>query len=251
MCSAYVAQYVLQLTHARDLIARLRASDALRWVCGFDTVPSESTFSRFFARLAQHQDLVNQAFIAATDSINGALMELRDAGELPPSTPAPGRAVAVDSSDIPAYANSRRGVTVDPNAAWGHRTPKNGAKPIKGDGELFYGYKLHALCDAVNGHPLSWDLRPANDNYSPQLPHLLDRLDDRYPYLHTRYLMADRGCDSLANYRHLGGQRIWSVIMMRNTDQDELYSVSGRPLCLGNQEMEYVCTDRGQGHLFH
>ena len=101
-----------------------------------------------------------------------------------------------------------------------------------------------------------WTLLPANVNDSPQLPPLLDQLADEYPYLPTRYLMADRGYASLANcrdvdaHRNVDGQRILCVIMMRNTDRNGHYSVTGRPSCVGNQEMEYIRTDRGKGQLF-
>ncbi len=257
MWRAIIAKYLLRLRHTRDLIARLKDSRRLRRACGFrDTVPHESTFSRFFDRLAQHQDLVDEAFACVTDCINAALMEFKDDGGLPAECPPPGRAVAIDSSDIPAYANSRRHQPIDADAAWGYRTPKNGVPGGSSKGELFFGYKLHALCDAYYGHPLAWSILPANVNDSPQLPPLMDRLADQHPYLPTRFLMGDKGYDGLSNYRYLderrnvGGERVLSVILMRYTDRNGLYSSHGRPFCLGKREMEYVRTDRGKGHLF-
>ena len=255
MWNASLVRYILRLRYVRDLIARLRASRPLRRICGFrDSVPSESTFSRFFARLAQHQDLVDQAYTTATHVISIAIVNDKADGKLPQS-PDPGRAIAIDSSDIPAFAASRHGNSVDPNAAWGHRTPKQDA-PANAKGELFFGYKIHALCDAYYGFPLSWSVLPANANDSPQLPTLMDSLVSEYPYLSTRYVLADRGYDSLSNYRdidrrhNVDDRRLLSVILMRNTDRNGLYSAHGRPYCLGKQEMEYVRTDKGKGHLF-
>ena len=65
------------------------------------------------------QDLVDQAFVNVTHCNNVVLAELQVEGKLPATNPSPGRAVVVDSSDIPTYANSRRHQSVDPLAAWG------------------------------------------------------------------------------------------------------------------------------------
>ena len=257
MWNAILVKYLLHLRYVRDLIALLHANRPLRRVCGFrDTVPSESTFSRFYARLAQHQDLVDQAIATASHVISVALADDIAEGKLPPKSPDPGRVIAIDSSDIPAFAAiSRHRSSVDPEAAWGHRTPKNTiSDPDKG--ELFFGYKIHALCDAYYGFPITWTILPANAHDSPQLPALMDSMVAEYPYLPTRYVLADRGYDSLSNYRDIDSRRnvydrrLLSVILMRNTDRNGIYSVHGRPYCLGKQEMEYVRTDKGKGHLF-
>lgn len=60
--------------------------------------------------------------------------------------------VAIDGSDLPAYANGQRFVSKggperkvfsDPDASWGHRSSISTRK-----GGRFYGYKLHvAVCD--------------------------------------------------------------------------------------------------------
>ena len=257
MWNAILVKYLLHLRYVRDLIALLHANRPLRRVCGFrDTVPSESTFSRFYARLAQHQDLVDQTIATASHVISVALANDITEGKLPPKSPDPGRVIAIDSSDIPAFAAiSRHRSSVDPDAAWGHRTPKNTiSDPDKG--ELFFGYKIHALCDAYYGFPITWTILPANAHDSPQLPDLMDSMVAEYPYLPTRYVLADRGYDSLSNYRDIDSRRnvydrrLLSVILMRNTDRNGIYSVHGRPYCLGKQEMEYVRTDKGKGHLF-
>lgn len=249
MWRAILAKYVLRLRFNRDLIAQLRASRQLRRLCGFrDAVPSESTFSRFIARLALHHDLVDQAVTSVANTIGDALAQLKDDGLLPDNTPAPGRTVAIDSTDIPAYANPHRAVPKDTDARRGHRTAKSST--YSGETEPFYGYKLHATCDAYYGTPLSWEVRPANDNDFPTLPSLMDQLRANFPRQPTRYLLADRGYDGMSNYRYLHERRIFAVIHIRGTDRNGLFSTSGRPYCLGKQEMEYVRTDRGKGHLF-
>ena len=69
--------------------------------------------------------------------------------------PKPFAQVAVDSTDVEAYARKFRSNDpdrADYDATWGHRTAKNSVA----DDELFYGYKIHAVCDAHYGFPLVW-----------------------------------------------------------------------------------------------
>jgi hypothetical protein len=66
-----------------------------------------------------------------------------------------GQHVAIDGSDLPAYANGQRFVSrdgklrerfSDPDASWGHRSA---VSTRKGGG--FYGYKIHAaVCTATD-----------------------------------------------------------------------------------------------------
>ena len=221
MWRACLVRYLLRLRYVRDLIAQLRASRPLRRLCGFrDAVPSEGTFSRFIARLVCHQDLVNQIIDDATARVGDALTELHDAGDLPDKAPVPGSQVSIDSTDVPAYGNPRREKLADLEATWGHRTPKSN---MDAAGEMFYGYKLHAICDAYYGTPLAWSLLPANANDSPQLPPLMDHILDRLPDRTVRYLMADRGYDGMPNYQYLDKNRILAVIHIKDTDKGSIY----------------------------
>ena len=250
MWRAVLVKYLLRLRYVRDLIAQLEASRPLRRLCGFrNAIPSESTFSRFLARLVDHQDLVNQAVTSASASVGTALVQLKDAGLVPDKAPAHGRAVAIDSSDIPAYGNPWGEKPADSDARWGHRTPKAGDTGAKAD--MFYGFKFHALCDAYYGTPLSWEVLPANVNDYPRLAPLVDQLAADFPEMPTRYLLADRGYDGLSNYQYLDDRRILAVIHMRDTQRGQgIIDVKGRPHCIGGVPMEYIRTDRGKGHLF-
>ena len=53
MLLACYAKYLLNEPYVVGLIERFRGSVRLRELCGFDTVPSESTFSRFFKFLSE------------------------------------------------------------------------------------------------------------------------------------------------------------------------------------------------------
>ncbi len=89
-----------------------------------------------------------------------------------------GRDVAIDASDLPAYANGQRYVSKggkererfsDPDASWGHRSA---VSTRKGGG--YYGYKLHAAVCAATGLPLAWRIEPARQAEGPLAPPLLD-----------------------------------------------------------------------------
>jgi len=77
--------------------------------------------------------------------------------------PQMGRDVAIDASDLPAYANGHRGhapdderVPSDPDASCGYRS----AVSTRGKGG-FYGYKVHAAVDVATDLPLAWKIGPA------------------------------------------------------------------------------------------
>jgi len=73
---------------------------------------------------------------------------------------------AIDSSDLPAYANGQRYLSKngpermrfsDPDASWGHRSA---VSTRKGGG--FYGYKIHAAVCTRTDLPLAWRVESAN-----------------------------------------------------------------------------------------
>ena len=236
MWRAMLLRYLLNIRYTRDLIVQLRASEELRDLCRFEAeVPSESTFSRFFRRLTEHQDLVDKIFGQVVD-LTG--LELDGFG----------RSVALDSTDIDAHGKYRKEKRCpDPDAKWGVRTSKS----PRSTKEPFYGYKVHLACDAKYGVPLAYMVLPANENDSPQLPNLFNKIAAEHPDLKVRYAIADRGYDGADNYSYLHRNKIGAVIGIRDTRQgDDEYSLDGRPKCIGNERMEYLGTDRKKGHLF-
>jgi hypothetical protein len=77
-----------------------------------------------------------------------------------------GTDVAIDGSDLPAYANGQRYVSKggpdrerysDPDASWGHRSAVSTRK--RGG---YYGYKVHAAVCVVTGLPLAWIVQTAS-----------------------------------------------------------------------------------------
>ena len=94
-----------------------------------------------------------------------------------------GRDVAIDASDLPAFANGQRYLYnhgperqsySDPDASWGHRSA---VSTRKGGG--FYGYKLHmAVCTATD-LPIAWRVETGRRNESLYTAPLLDAERDR------------------------------------------------------------------------
>ena len=239
MLRAYCLKFILNERFNVGLIQRLADSAKLRQLCGFKGgIPSESAFSRFFKKLSDRVALLEQSI---TSVINHLHEHLPDMGDI----------AAIDSTDIEAYANPRRSAVIDQNANWGHRTAKNKSS-TKNKDELFFGYKLHLLGDAVYGVPLHYILLPANRNDSPQLPRVVKEARQTYPWLKPQYLLADRGYDAVANHEVLVNAGIKPIIHIRKPSNTKLhggiYSKMGEPTCMGNKVMQWLRTDPKTGH---
>ena len=141
---------------------------ALREACG--AAPSVYALYRFAAKLRAHKPLLDACLDGVTASLRAELPDY-------------GRDVAIDASDVPAYANGQRLVSKggrererfsDPDAAWGHRSA---ISTRKGGG--FYGYKLHAAICTRTGLPLAWRVESANHHEGPFALPLLDAVRAR------------------------------------------------------------------------
>ena len=116
MWRAVCMKYLLNERFTVGFIERLRTSPRLQQICGLDSIPSESTFSRFFSLLSDSMD----SDTAITEMVGKLKTHLHDLGEV----------VAIDSTDIEAYANPNHAPVTDSDATWGRRTTK--AKSSKG-----------------------------------------------------------------------------------------------------------------------
>ena len=238
---ASLSKYALNIRFTVDLVARLQASKAFRAVCGFaSAVPSESTFSRFLARLRALQPVVDECQSAMVSRLAEAL-------------PGVGVSVSVDSTGFPAYANPNRKTISDPDARWGVKT-SNRAK--SGSTEWVFGYKLHQLNCADHGVPLASVVTSAEVNDTGVLRPLLEQALENHPWLKPGYLIADRGYDSLANHKAVLEAGVTSVIHIRKSTakdglHDGIFDSKGSPTCMGKASMEFVRTDPESGrHLF-
>ena len=240
MFRAICLKYLLGERFTVGLIEQLNRSASLRQVCGFTgDIPSEPTFSRFFKLLTGALD---DRYIA--EMVETLKQELPDLGNN----------VAVDSTDIETFANPDRTPISDTDAAWGHRTTKAKSNG-KNETEPFFGYKMHALNDAVYGAPLVHMVLPANEGDSPQLPKLVEKAQRTHSWLKPKHLLADRGYDSNANHTSLVRRSIIPIIHIRrnpNGLSGGVYHTSGVPVCAdGKARMVYTGTDQRTGrHAF-
>ncbi len=151
-------------------VALVREHDALRATITEDETPSVYACYRFATKLRSYGDLLD-ACIA--DVIAG----------LHERHPDMGQDLAIDGSDLPAYASGQRYVSKngpererfsDPDATWGHRSA---VSTRKGGG--YYGYKVHAAVCAVTGLPLAWTVETASAAEANFALPLIDAARDR------------------------------------------------------------------------
>lgn len=121
-------------------------------------VPSVYALYRFAAKLREHKPLLDACLDRVTASLRVELPEY-------------GRDVAIDASDLPAYANGQRFLSKggpererfsDPDASWGHRSA---VSTRKGGG--FYGYKLSLGVCARTDLPIAWRVDGASARGEP------------------------------------------------------------------------------------
>ncbi|MYC07704.1 MAG: transposase [Chloroflexi bacterium] len=245
MYRAILSRYLLSIPDASKLVDRLRIDPRLREICRLgDRVPSESMISRFFKRLSAHVDLIYQSIIDTIDRLARLIDNQRKFDDY-----SVGSIIAIDSTHVPTFAHPRRDPPTDPDARWGHKTShrtKDGTNV-----EYTFGYKVHQVNDAVYGIPLTNILLPANASDSPQLPKLVKKALAEHRWLDPEYAVCDKGYDSTKNYKFLDDRMIAPIILIRDTyKKGDLYDSKGRPICIGNQPMQYVETYPERGHLF-
>ena len=157
--------------------------DGLQRVLG--CAPSEWACYRFTRTLRANSDKL----AACLDRvITGIAEQLPDIGQN----------VAIDGSDMPAYANGQRYLSKngpererysDPDASWGHRSA---VSTRKGGG--FYGYKVHAAVDAKYDLPLAWTVQSAREAEANQALPLLDAVQAHG--FDVRTAIMDKGYDN-------------------------------------------------------
>jgi hypothetical protein len=122
----------------------------------------------------------------------------RIATSLQAEVPGVGTDVAIDASDLPAFANGMRYVSKngpererfsDPDASWGHRSA---VSTRKGGG--FYGYKIHAAVCTATDLPLAWRIETARRQESNFVAPLIDAMHARG--FRPETCAMDKGYDS-------------------------------------------------------
>ncbi len=168
--------------------------------------PSQWACYRFAAKLREHGDTL-------TACIDRVLAKLHAA------KPQMGKTVAIDGSDLPAYANGQRFVKrggelrkrfADPDASWGHRSS---ISTRSGGG--YYGYKVHAAVCTMTGLPVAWQVETAKDSELPLVSVLLD-ITTRRGFT-PDVCVLDRGYDAEIIYEEVESRHMRPVVPLRQT----------------------------------
>lgn len=130
-----------------------------------------------------------------------------------------GATVAIDGSNLPAYANGMKYLSKggklrekysDPDASWGHRSA---ISVRKGGG--YYGYKVHAAVCVETGIPVAWQVETASLSEIPLVRTLLDTLAARR--INVGVAVLDKGYDATSVYDTCETRGIRPVVPLRQT----------------------------------
>ncbi len=185
--------------------ARLIAEHAgLREAIG--GAPSEWACYRFAVKLRAHKPLLDLTLDRVAACLRAEL-----AGY--------GQDVAIDASDLPAYAIGQRRLSKngplrqrysDPDASWGHRSA---ISTRRGGG--FYGFKVHAAVCARTDLPLVWTVRTARTHESSVAADVLAALSECSFTPET--VTLDKGYDVAPVYDACDQSGILPIIPLRET----------------------------------
>jgi transposase, IS5 family len=189
------------------VVALVREHPALAAVIAPDgSVPSQWACYRFTAKLRVHTNLLETCIASVVK-------------ELKRRNPLLGWDVAIDASDMPAYANGQRykykggperEKYSDPDASWGHRSA---VSTRKGGG--FYGYRIHMAVCAKTDLPLAWKVETGKMNETPTVAPLLDKLKGLG--FNPETCALDKGYDNSTVYDACEDRDIRPIICLKET----------------------------------
>src|SRR3990172_9254370 len=235
MWSALMAGVLRQAQTLTDVVRLLGRDKDMRVVCGIsrDNIPSHDAMCRFLKKLVEHDDLLEECFA-------------RLVAELRQLLPGFGDRLALDSTDIKAYANGHRRSPSDPDARWGAKGAGHHSGPAKNNKrDLYYwfGYKLHLVVDALYELPVSFELTPANESDTKHLTELLKKAGADREETKPQFVIADKGYDSESNSKFIFNEcHAVPIIPIRERSGEQLPGVcnaKGTPLCSCGLEMSF------------
>ena len=292
MLRLHVLRFLMNERYANHFLNRVDNDPRLLELCSLSRTPSERAFSDFKNHKMEpfkwELHLTAAAFVEeCADEIE--YLKGGKSASYRPTPRALGEILAIDATDIPAYARPRgehcdppgegnckkkhrthcdspdpdqctkHKSCADPGAAWGYRTPKGRSPQAEsGKKEYFFGYDADVITDAYCGLPLYVNVRPANLNEGPRMRADLDACLKLHPWLKPKYLAADKGYHALYNFRHVADLDIAPIIAIPMPPKDGkgkrlhegLYTEKGLPVCIGGRAMEFVETREDGAHRF-
>lgn len=197
--------------------------------------PSVWSAYRFQQKLRDHWPMVERC-------IDGVVEGLRE------KLPSYGRDLAIDASDMPAYANGQRYVSkssavernwhTDPDASWGHRSA---VSTRRGGG--FFGYRLHAAVCTATDLPVAWTVETAKANETRFAVGLVNEAQRRGLMAATASM--DKGYDQCPVYEGCEERGCLPVIPLRQTP-DVKRGDDAPPTC-SHGEWKFAGSDRKRG----
>jgi IS5 family transposase len=190
-------------------VALVREHPALAAVIAPDgKLPSHWACYRFTAKLRAHATMLEECIASVIRALKKA-------------NPLLGWDVAIDASDMPAYANGQRFVSnggrersddefSDSDASWGHRSA---VSTRRGGG--FYGYRLHMAVCSKTDLPLAWRVETARTHETKAVAPLLDKLHTLG--IDPETCALDKGYDNNTVYGACSERSIAPVIPLRKT----------------------------------
>lgn len=207
MVGMALAKSVYSIPTWTRVVALVAEHQALQVALGCEgNPPSVYAAYRFSAKLRAHQALLDQCIGRVTDGLRAKLKGYGDD-------------VAIDASDMPAYANGQRYTSKngpererfsDPDASWGHRSA---VSTRKGGG--FYGYKLQAAVCTKTGLPVAWSVETARANESMFVAPLIDAARERGFAVESA--SADKAYDIERVYAECADRDCAPIIPIRQT----------------------------------
>ena len=235
MWSALIAGVLRQAHSLTEVVRLLERDKDTRLVCGFsqDNIPSHDALSRFLKKLVVHEDLLEKCFSELVKEARGNLPEFGDK-------------LAVDSTDIRAYANGHRKIPSDTDARWGAKGASHHGAPAKDkQRETYYwfGYKLHLVVDALYELPVSFKLTAADESDTTQMVDLLSKAGADQAESRPKAVIADKGYDSRDNNKFIFEKcQAAPIIPIRERAGEQLPDIcnaKGTPLCSCGLAMSY------------
>jgi hypothetical protein len=169
--------------------------------------PSVWSAYRFAEKLRDNGEMIERC-------IDGVVSGLKE------KLPSYGTDLAIDASDMPAYANGQRFISkdsevernwhTDPDASWGHRSA---VSTRRGGG--FFGYRLHAAVCTATDLPIAWTVETGKANETPFVAPLIDTVRRRGAMAATAAL--DKGYDNNRVYDECMERDCLPVIPLRQT----------------------------------
>jgi IS5 family transposase len=248
-----VATEVATILDSPEVAALVAELDALRWVgrrgygaramlgaCIVKALYAIPVWTRVADLIAEHPGLSEALggtpshwacyrFASKLRNERSALAACLDAlaASLRAQHPEMGRDVAIDASDLPAYANGQRFLYhhgperkrySDPDASWGHRSA---VSTRKGGG--FYGYKIQMAACAETGLPLAWQVETARHHESNFVAPLLDAVCAR-GFAPVTCAM-DKGYDNNRVYDECAARKVAPIIPLRKGRKAPLLAI--------------------------